>query len=66
MKTTVNDASIGVDDKVSFHMSNKQYRYAQNHDESTVLVFVTGIETSNPSHLVMRFDNPWLNGSNYQ
>ena len=59
---TVNseDVSKNDEEKVTFLMGKKQYREAQEYENNTYLIFVTGIETNSPEYLCVKADNNWL------
>ena len=48
------------EEKVTFLMGKKQYREAQEYENNTYLIFVTGIETNSPEYLCVKADNNWL------
>lgn len=60
VKSTVEDVSKNDEEKVTFLMGKKQYREAQEYENNTYLIFVTGIETNSPEYLCVKADNNWL------
>jgi hypothetical protein len=58
VKTTVNSSSY--DETLTFYMSSRQFKHAQQFGNNTHLIFVTGINDLEPKMLVMNFDNDFL------
>ena len=60
VKATTFEANSKKNNEVAFYMSSEQYKKSLQYGKDTHLIFITGVETTNPEFLYMNFDNNWL------